>query len=83
MTKVVPSAALIFCLAAAVSAQVSNQRDANGNLIRPSAPLNNTQPMINSTANNPPRGAQNMAPTADQNMAPTADDVSRMLGNRR
>jgi hypothetical protein len=40
---------------AAIAQNISNARDANGNLIRRNVPMNNTQPMINSTANNPER----------------------------
>jgi hypothetical protein len=84
-TKAVLTAGLVFCLSAAVLAQtnISNTRDRNGNLVRPSAPMNNTQPMTNSTANNPTRRVQNLSPTADQNLSPTSDDVSRVLGHRK
>ena len=77
MTKAVLTLSLLFCLSAAAMAQtnISNTRDGNGNLIQRSTPLNNTQPMINSTINNPPRRVQNRSPTSD--------DVSRMLGHRK
>jgi|ERR1700737_754254 hypothetical protein len=77
MTKVVLTSGLLFCLSAAAMAQtnISTARDGNGNLIRRSTPMNNTQPMSNSTINNPPRRVQNGSPTSD--------DVSRMLGHRK
>jgi hypothetical protein len=77
MTKALLTLGLLLCLSAAVVAQtnISNTRDGNGNLIRRSTPMNNTQPMINSTTNNPPRRVQNLSPTSD--------DVSRMLGHRK
>jgi len=82
--KAVLVAGVVFSLNAAAMAQnISNTRDSNGNLVRRSAPINNTQPMINSTANNPVHRPPNLAPTADQNLSPTAADVSRMLGQRK
>jgi hypothetical protein len=68
---------------AALAQNIANTRDANGNLIRRDEPMNNTQPMFNSTANNPKSRVRNAAPTADQNLAPTSDDVSRKLGHRK
>jgi hypothetical protein len=84
MRKAVLTAGVVFCLAATAMAQnVSNTRDRHGNLVRSTAPINNTQPMINSTANNPVPRPPNVAPTADQNLSPTSADVSRMLGQRK
>jgi hypothetical protein len=92
MTEAVLMVPLVFSLSAAAMAQnISNTRDRNGNLVRRSAPINNTLPMINSTANNParrphniaPTADQNLAPTADQNLSPTSDDIARMLGYRK
>lgn len=59
----------------AAQTNISNTRDGNGNLVRRSTPINNTQPMINSTTSNPARRVQNRSPTSD--------DVSRMLGHRK
>jgi hypothetical protein len=79
-TKAAVIAGVVFCSSAAAMAQtISNTRDGNGNLVRRNAPVNNTPPMANSTANNPARPPPNLAPTADQNFAPTSDEVSRML----
>jgi hypothetical protein len=64
MRKAVLTAGVVFCLAATAMAQnVSKTRDRHGNLVRSTAPINNTQPMINSTANNPVPGPPNVAPT--------------------
>ena len=85
MTKAVLTAGVVFYLSAAAMAQtnISNTRDGNGNLVRRGAPINNTPPMINSTANNPGRRVPNLSPTSDQNLSPTSDDVSRKLGQRK
>jgi hypothetical protein len=84
MRKVMPIAGVVFCSSAAAMAQtISNTRDGNGNLVRRTAPINNTPPMINSTANNPARRPPNLAPTADQNLSPTSNDVSRMPGQQK
>jgi hypothetical protein len=84
MRKVVVIAGVVFCLSAAALAQtISNTRDGNGNLVRRTAPINNTPPMINSTANNPTRRPPNLAPTAGENLSPTSNDVSRMLGQQK
>jgi hypothetical protein len=84
ITKALLATGMLLGLSTAAIAQnISNARDANGNFIRRNVPMNNTQPMINSTANNPARRAPNAAPTADQNLAPTSDEVSRFLGYRK
>jgi YD repeat-containing protein len=84
MWKVVLIAGVVFCSSTAAMAQTtSNTRDGNGNLVRRTAPINNTPPMINSTANNPARRPPILAPTADQNLSPTSNDVSRMLGQQK
>jgi hypothetical protein len=63
MRKVVLIAGVVICSSAAAMAQnISNTRDGNSNLVRRTAPINNTPPMINSTANNPTRRPPNLAP---------------------
>jgi hypothetical protein len=83
MAKVGVIAGVVFCSSAALAQTISNTRDGNGNLVRRTAPTNNTPPMINSPANNPTRRPPNQAPTADQNHAPTSNDISRMLGQQK
>jgi hypothetical protein len=83
MRKVGVIAGLVFCSCAALGQTISNTRDGNGNLVRRTDPINNTPPMINSTANNPTRRPANLAPTADQSHSPTSKDVSRMLGQQK
>jgi hypothetical protein len=66
--KAVLIVGVVLNLTADATAQISNNRDGNGNIIRKPVPTNTAPPMINSTSNRRP--AQNVAPTADQNIAP-------------
>jgi hypothetical protein len=73
-------------MVAALAQNIANTSDANANLIRRDGRnelMNNTQPMINSTANNPKSRVRNAATTADQNLAPTSNEVSRKLGHSK
>jgi hypothetical protein len=68
--KAALSVGIALSLTAAATAQITNNRDGSGNLIRRPVPTNNAPPMINSTSSNPQPRTQNAAPTADQNVAP-------------
>jgi hypothetical protein len=71
MKKIVLAAlsfGFVLSLSASATAQIKNNRDGSGNLIRQTAPTNTAPPMINSTNNNPRRPVA--APTTDPNIAP-------------